>query len=205
MDNDPRYAPVAAQLPDTLPPLTRVAAGDYARRLLRRFGRVEDGAVGHMLHPVTWPRTLGRTCWASVKPTQRSDHFKGWGRLIHDISHLVFRARHPSFRPHDGGHARLEREVAAYVAGAGWLTPKAPVVRHATAEDKLAILDASVKRWTTKARRAATALAKLRRRKASLLRRAATPSARQACCDVGGRLAFGAPDGNPTQVEPHAP
>lgn len=204
MDNDPRYAPVAAQLPGTLPPLTRVAAGHYARQLLRRFGQPKDGAVDHMVRPVTWVPPLGRTCWASAKPTR--GHFKGWGRLIHDISHLVFRARHPSFRPHDGGHARLEREVAAYVAAVGWLTPKAPVVRRATAEDKLAVIDASVKRWTTKARRAATALAKLRRRKASLLRRAATPSARQACCDVGGRPAFGVPDGNPTQVEnSHAP
>lgn len=176
MHDDPRYDPVAAQLPDTLPALTRAAAGDYARRLLRRFGKVEDGAVDAMTHPVTWNRALGRTCWASTKPTQRSNHFKGWGRLIHDISHLVFRARHPSFRPHDGGHARLEREVAAYVAGTGWLTPKAPVVRKATTDDKLAALDASVKRWTTKARRAATALAKLRRRRASLLRRVATPT-----------------------------
>lgn len=200
MQDDPRYDPVAAQLPETLPALTRVAAGIYARSLLRKFGKVEDGAVGHMTHPVTWNRTRGRTCWASTKPTQRSNHFKGWGRLIHDISHLVFRARHPSFRPHDGGHARLEREVAAYVAGTGWLTPKAPVVHVVTLETKLAILDASVKRWTTKAKRAATALAKLRRRRASLLRRAATPSARQACCDVGGRPTLRTSDGNPTQV-----
>lgn len=180
MQNDPRYEGVATRLPPTLPPLTRVDAGDYARRLLRRFGRVEDGAVGHMTHPVTWNRTLGRTCWASSKPT--TGHYKGWGRLIHDISHLVFRARHPSFRPHDGGHARLEREVAAWVAGTDWLTPKPGdpkkrAKRYWDTEAKLADLDLRMKRWTTKARRAATALAKLRRRKASLLRRAVTPSA----------------------------
>jgi hypothetical protein len=122
MDNDPRYAPVAATLPQTLPPIDRRASVKYAKKLVRHFGRIGLGSPNQRWHAdlARWGWTKGRRVWISSKPT--TDHYKGWGRLIHDVSHLVFRYRHPSFKPHDGGHATLEREMAEYAVAKGWLT-----------------------------------------------------------------------------------
>lgn len=116
MENDPRYAPVAAALPAVLPPITRAEATRANRKLTRHFGRRALGSPNQLWN-VAPIRT--RRCWVSPRPT--TGHLRGWGRLIHDVAHIVFRHRHPSFRPHAGGHAQLEREVAEYVVAKGWL------------------------------------------------------------------------------------
>ena len=174
MQNDPRYAPVAQALPEVLPAITRVEATRYYGMLVRHFGRASMMPVGvaearnNKPVPVNYVST-GRRCWASTKPTR--GHFTGWGRMIHDASHHVFRYRHPSARPHDGGHATLEREMAAYVMARGWLNPKpAKVTAKPAPSDKLAAIDAKLKRWQTKAKRAATAIKKLNRQRARIVR-----------------------------------
>ena len=107
-----------------------------------------------------WPRK----CWLSPRPT--TGHHRGWGRLIHDVSHWIFERRHPGFRPHAGGHARLEREIAAYVVGCGWLAgalvkAQPPTSRADELADRLARIEARIARWEGKRKRAETALRKL--------------------------------------------
>lgn len=102
------YARVSAELPDLLPAITRVEAERAGRKLWRRFGGV------------TLRNLRARRCWVSPRPTT-STADKGWARLIHDVSHDVFGARHPKRRPHDPLHAQLEADVARYVAASGWL------------------------------------------------------------------------------------
>lgn len=165
MDNDQRYVPVGNALPATLPPLTRKAAMTFAQHLTKRFGKLGLGSP-NQLRPASlssWRIFEGRRCWASPKPTAGTNHFKGWGRLIHDVSHLVFQARHPSFSPHAGGHATLEREMAEYVVAKGWLevkppkpTPDKKVARYESAQVRL-------KKWESRLKRCNTAIRKLRR------------------------------------------
>ena len=118
MENDQRYVPVEQALPAELPAITREEADKACARIFRHFGAKALGGP-NMLYDARWRRPT-RRCWISPRPTK--GHDKGWGRLIHDASHIIFRRRHPSFRPHDGGHARLEREIAQYVVAQGWLT-----------------------------------------------------------------------------------
>lgn len=180
MNNDPRYAPVGATLPATLPPITKVEALRAYRRLVRAFG-----GLAHMPvtvaegrgRPIISKRGAARTCWASTKPT--TGHSKGWGRLIHDASHYVFRIRHPHARPHDGGHATLEREMAEYVAARPeWLGGLLkPIERKAPKPDaaaRLARVDAAIVRWQVKEHRAINALRKLKRKRARLDRAVST-------------------------------
>lgn len=167
MENDPRYVPVGQALPDTLPPLDRATAAKRARQLVRHFGRLGLGSPNQ-----TRPASLndwgisnwsGRRVWISTKPTKRDDHHKGWGRLIHDVSHIVFAARHPSFRPHDGGHAAVEREMAEYVVRKGWIflqpVKEKPLRKVVALErDKVRLA-----KWMTREKRAHNAVKKLKR------------------------------------------
>lgn len=167
MENDPRYVPVGQALPDTLPPLNRADGMRYAQRLVKKFGKLGLGSPNQTRAAslYDWRITDGRRVWISTRPTRRDNHHKGWGRLIHDVSHIVFAARHPSFRTHDGGHATLEREIAEYVVRKGWLTPAPrkhepdPVDRKKVRQHRLLV---RLKRWESKRKRAETALRKLR-------------------------------------------
>lgn len=167
-NNDPRYKLVEAYLPATLPAITREEAERAAKRLFRAFGGVNLGGP-NMVRPARL-RYAVRRCWISTKPT--TGHFKGWGRLIHDVSHDIHRARHPNARAHDSGHHVIERELAMYVAARDWLSgglKPAPGAKPSLG-DKLTKIDDALKRWATKARRAETALRKLKRKRAALLR-----------------------------------
>lgn len=173
MIGDPRYAPVTATLPATLPPVTREEAERAARRLYRAFLKADTlGAGGRV---VKFGGKV-RRCWISSKQT--SGHYKGWGRLVHDVSHRVFEWRYPQLKPHHGLHARLEAEMAQYVVAQGWLDGKLrPPVKPApdAAQKralKLARTEAAIERWQSKQRRAENALKKLKRRRSALLREA---------------------------------
>jgi hypothetical protein len=174
MQNDIRYDPVAAALPEVLPAITMDQALRAYRRLVRAFGGVRHGPVG-MERPVRAYRESGRRCWASTKPTNRANHDNGWGRLIHDASHYVFQRRHPNFRPHDSGHATLEREMSQYVVSHCMLDKYRPAPKKRLTHDaKIAKCRDSIKRWESKAKRAQTALRKLKRRLAALERQPRT-------------------------------
>lgn len=159
------------------PPLTMVEALRAARRLTRHFGAVHFGAP-HQLAPARLP-TRARRCWASTRADVVLD--KGWQRLVHDVSHDVFQHRHPSLKPHHPTHARIEREMVAYVIERGWLggtlAPKAPraLSLEERRAEKRASVEARLARWQTREKRARTAVRKLRATLKRMARAAATP------------------------------
>jgi len=159
-----RYEPVRLALPTVLPPITRLEAERAATRLYRHFGALSDGRV---FRPSTYKgKILPRRCWTSTKPTW--GHHKGWGRLVHDTSHEVFRFQYPTKQPHDPLHARWEADFAEYVASNDWLQGglKPPAKAKPTKEEartkKIASVEARMKAWETKLKRTTTALRKLR-------------------------------------------
>lgn len=163
----------------TVPPVTRIEAERAARRLYSHFGAVRLGGP-HMTRAARFNGRV-RRCW--ITSTTNAGLRKGWQRLVHDVSHRIFAQRHPSFRPHAGGHARLEYEIASHVIGEGWFTgtlrPRA--ARKLTVSERraqaIARTESAIARWDSKLRRAQTALRKLRRRlRAQHRRLASTPS-----------------------------
>lgn len=179
--NDPRYAAVNAR---SYPPLTRAQAFIAARQILAKLGAPNlcavqgiDDASGAPMFPARsvlsnifgrwtgWHRDQGRTCWASTKPT--TGHHKGWGRLIHDVSHMLHEYRHPGERAHGGSHPGIEREVAECVDRNAMLerfnSKRAPRDRDAERAQRLAHMHARLARWITKRKRAEAAISKLTR------------------------------------------
>lgn len=184
MHNDPRYTDINDPT-RVYPRLTRDEAHEFALKLLRQFGSPTDAAVrddglGGSRYATradlmgiysrwTAGGKTGRRCWASSKPS--TGHRAGWGRLIHDVSHMVHRYRHPKARPHGPGHDAIERDVLTVVLVQGWLAPKIAVRQPTTDEKrsaKLASVLAGIERWERKEKRAANALKKLRARKRRL-------------------------------------
>lgn len=98
----------------------------------------------------------------------------GWHELVHLISHQMAHRLYPGAKSHGGRHAFVEREMVEHVVSSGWLDGK--LKSKATGPktpDPIAAIDAKVKRWETKRRRAETALRKLKRQRAYYERKAA--------------------------------
>lgn len=164
---DPRYADINAV---AFPSCSREESARACKRILKKFGKKSLGSA-LQTKDATWPRAV-RRCWISPRPT--TGHHKGWGRLIHDLAHVIFRARHPTFRPHDPGHDTLEREILIFCQESGFLDgrllpfqkPK-PTTEQKRAK-RLASVDARLTRWHAKHKRAATAIQKLVRERRRL-------------------------------------
>lgn len=169
-----RYDPVNSAWKRALPPLTRQEAGRAAAALLRKFGTRDSGSMSkaRIEHA-----SMVRRVWIANKAEDNST-YKGWPRLVHDVSHRVFRYRYPNKLPHDALHARLELEVTEYVLASGWLDGKlAPKVKaKPTTEEKRAKrranLETRLARWLTRQKRANTMVKKLGRQ---LRRKELTP------------------------------
>ena len=162
----------------TVPPVTRSEAERAARRIYQHFGSVRLG--GPRMIRVARFNGRVRRCWITSKTNAGLN--TGWQRIVHDVSHRIFAHRHPNFRPHAGGHARLEHEIARYVIAKGWLTGtlRSKATRKPTVAERRAQAvtrtESAIARWTSKLRRAQTALRKLRRRHRAQLRRLAPGS-----------------------------
>jgi hypothetical protein len=147
------YQPVNSAWPEAIPPITRDEAERAMRKLARHF-------------KIRTYRSRPRRCWVAVSPPYHILR-RGWRRLVHDLSHEWFRQVYPRKHPHDPLHARYEAEMTAYVLAAGWLdgtlrpAPKEKPSRDLVAE-RAARIEARVKAWETKKKRAETALRKLR-------------------------------------------
>lgn len=87
-----------------LPAITREEARRASRRLAKHF----KGS-----------RRRVRRCWISLKPTTSSN--KGWHRLVHDMSHYIFREQNWNAKSHGGYHAKYEKQMIEYVVSRGWL------------------------------------------------------------------------------------
>lgn len=168
-----RYESInAAWRASGLPPVTREEVTRALAILCRKFGGTQHGGPS-MVRPFRRKRV--RVCWISLKGGTLD---KGWPRLAHDLSHDLFEARHPRLKQHHPAHAAVEREVSEYIIASGWLTGSlkrkaATPSRAERVADKRASVEARLARWETKARRAATAIKKLRRALKSYERRAA--------------------------------
>ena len=118
-----------------------------------------------------------------VNPDRPGSDGRGWRALIHDLSHYFHGRLLPDVRPHGPDHARLEIRLIKEVLRRGWLEgrlrdPEPPeplppdVAAAKAAAARLAALEARIKGWRTKAKRAETALRKLERTRKRLLRKA---------------------------------
>lgn len=182
MNDDPRYA--AINDGRSYPPLSRAEAGGYARMLLKRFGSPADAAMRGDGQGGGVPATRkeleriyqryidhhrqgwGRRCWASSAPTVGND--TGWGRLIHDVSHILQEYRHPGLRPHDPGHEAIELAVLKHLESNLFLQPKPRPAKpniEQRRSSKLAAIAERIQRWESKLKRAQTALRKLNRQR----------------------------------------
>lgn len=138
-----------------LPAITREEARRAARRLARHF---------HLGASPVMRRGYVRRVWISSKPTTRRD--KGWHRLVHDVSHIIFARENPNAKDHGGYHAKYEKAMIEYAIARGWLDGRlktkapaklAPDVRlqkkldHARA--MLAAKEREIKRATTLAKK----------------------------------------------------
>jgi hypothetical protein len=175
------YAMVNATWPEIVPPLTYAEAVKAARVLIRaglegaplatrsncealrkrKWKFQETSGNRH-----TW--TYGRTWRINVKGNC-SAH-PGWEGLVHSISHWCHARVYPDKRAHTG-HAIMEKRLIEIVLDRGWLDGRLkakekskPVIDKKTA--KLLHVQASIKRWQSKQKRAVTALTKLRRQQA---------------------------------------
>lgn len=132
--------------PAELPAITAQEAARAARKLTRHFGKRKSGRV--------------RRCWVRLKPPFNILR-RGWRRLVHDVSHRVYRyefKKRAGFGEHGAQHALLELEMVKYVIEHGWLNgalrsePKPRPKR-----DRAAHARAMLVRWQSKVRRARTA------------------------------------------------
>jgi len=170
-DGDPRYSVVNHVHSMGYPAITRNEAGRAAHYLIKHFGKMSD-ASAIRLDPMwkmdflrRWTdghKSGARRCWVSTKPTTGFD--KGWGRLIHDVAHMVFRYRHPGNRPHGDGEAQIEEAIAVFVhSDVDWLkgTLKDP---PRPKKDELKVLELRLQKWQSKLSRAENAIRKLNRK-----------------------------------------
>jgi hypothetical protein len=96
---------------------------------------------------------------------------QGVKRLVHDVSHFIWIAKRPAGTRahHCVEHASWERSLTLEAIKRGWHLPKKPrAVRPAKpAPDPLVVkrtkLEARLKAWRTRSKRAATAIKKLER------------------------------------------
>lgn len=164
-----KYHGVNSQWPDVLPPLTGQEAISATKRLYR-FAMKKPFAGKFKL------ATGNRFTWIRrhvfyVNPRRTGASQPGWHDLVHLISHLCHHRLHPGEDPHGRGHYWLEKDMVAYVIKSGWLDGKlrrpekpAPDLKVV----KLTSIEARIKRWKAKQRRAATALKKLERQQRRL-------------------------------------
>jgi hypothetical protein len=163
----------------TLPPITEAEARVFCPKLIAKFG----GRDFKNRRP-WFLKKLNRS-WASTEPQDTSEHRaggrNGLPRMIHDTSHWLYEAMHPRFLTHSTRHAALEQDMISYVLKKGWHLPKPPKPakpKPTKAEARRLKFDAtaaSIRRWETKAKRAATALRKLKARQRGLERVLAQP------------------------------
>jgi hypothetical protein len=176
--------------PAAIPPLTDAEATKAAQLLYRRFYQDRFYEEKHGMGRLAYYRKLGRTApprtLMPVKITSGNRHTwvrrgtisvntgRGWRHLVHMLSHYCHSRLRPQDQPHSDSHRHLETEMIAWVIGQGWLAGKLkPAARAAASpvvEQHERVL-ARIKSWETKAKRAATALGKLKQEEAKLRRK----------------------------------
>lgn len=162
---------VNAQWPSVIPELTKEEALVACKKLWKLI-------VGNdSLRPMPAMKlTSGNRYTYTHRGTLLVNPTRGWKDMIHELSHCLHSKIHWNKPGHDSTHAYLERRMIQHVVSNGWLEgklkpkPRATKVKQAPTKEQLmqarynAVL-AKIKRWTTKYKRANTALQKLARSK----------------------------------------
>ena len=66
-------------------------------------------------------KTRVRKCWIALSGNT-SGLRRGWRRLTHDVSHMVYSYRYPKVKfNHSHKQAELELEIIKFVISKGWL------------------------------------------------------------------------------------
>lgn len=172
-----RYVSINGAWPADLPKPTPQEAVSGAKRLYRKW-------MGKAF-PGKWRLTSGRrhTRYLGgvfyVNPDEWRDHGGGWPAIVHSMSHHVHWRKNRGYKPHDWRHAQIEREMMEHVIASGWLEgklrrePKQPKVTVPVTEVRHQRIIARIATWQAKAKRAETALRKLRRQARYYERKAA--------------------------------
>jgi hypothetical protein len=171
-DFDPvTYEAVNAAWHIALPPITAKQSAVVYRKLLAKFG-------GRMMKPPLYYFRTSRS-WADPKGRPAGGPGYGLPRVVHDASHWVHLRLHPKAKSHCAPHAALEKAMVEHVIAKGWHIPPAPKAKaKPSREQRLAHARAALARWTTKKRRAETAIKKLTAKARRLEREAiSTPPA----------------------------
>jgi len=163
------YGQVNRMWPDNLPYLESDEALRAYKRLLNKFGKMEtyskirEKFVKRKLHA---GRKKPRRCWICLSGNSNTLS-KGWRRLIHDVSHMIYDWRFPkSSRDHNIAQAKIEQEMAQYVINSGWLNgklkskPKAKLTKDEKQIVKVNNYIKLIKSWETKEQRAKTYIKK---------------------------------------------
>lgn len=177
--SEDRYVPVGLAWKaagDSLPTLNREQAGEAAKRLWRAFAMLSECAAS-VTHAGKFDGDVRRV-WIARDLAVAQSSFKGWRRLVHDVSHDVHRYRHPGLTPHHISHAKLEREMVEYVIGTGLLAhiaklaqPKPRLSTDERRKRELARVMIRLRHWESRLRRAENAVERLVRRRVVLQRR----------------------------------
>lgn len=162
------YAEVNDTWPKTLPKLRPEEAMRAAKRLYRfALGRPWKGPT---------KITSGRNYTWIRRGELFVNASRGWKTMVHDMSHLCHN-RISTERPHSEEHAQLELKMVRFVVECNWLDgilqpAERPVPSPSEKlEAKLKAIELKTKRWESKAKRAATALKKLKIQRRSIERR----------------------------------
>jgi len=167
------YATVNAVWPDTIPAMTGPEAITAFKRLYRiAMGRRWKGKVALTSgRRYNWTRRVNGIGPFIFFVNPQGHHMGGWKDLCHDLSHFAHQNINPKRRPHDFRHAFIEKTLIEHVVRSGWLEGKLRRPEKPKPEvDKIDVraqrVEARIKTWTTKEKRAKTALKKLRAKQA---------------------------------------
>lgn len=176
--------------PAAIPKLTQLEAIKAAQLLYDRFYSERFYREKYGMSRLAYFRKLGRKPPSKVMKTRTSsgnrinwvvrgvlvvNADKGWREFVHEYSHCFHRKLRPQDRPHSDNHVHLEKEMVDYVVRSGWLDgklkPQPQVKKPDPVVEQHAKVLARLKAWETKAKRAATAIGKLKKEEAKLRRK----------------------------------
>jgi len=126
-----KYKECNSIFPKELPPITFEEAEKAYKLLVKKFGKLKDASPSRFSNmkirrwrkvgDKVW-KTKVRKCWIALSGDV-SFLSRGWRRLAHDISHMVYRYRNPKARfQHSFQQAELELEIINYIISQGWLS-----------------------------------------------------------------------------------
>jgi len=163
------YGKVNRQFPKELPYITKEEAFTAYKLLMSKFGKKKVRNLSNtkwITKKLIAGRTRPRRCWIALSGDS-SSLWKGWRRLVHDVSHRIYYFQYPNDKGnHSLKQAEIELELGQYVMDKGWLEgnlkPKAKLIltKDEKVAKKISNLEKLLSRWETKQKTAHTYIKK---------------------------------------------